>query len=427
MALALRLVAMYLRFSSPSTPSSFGLENFRDFDVYYVAWLHDLSTGLVPYRDFFYQYPPLFLYSLYVPYAVAGPTGVGLAIVTADSFSSLLIYLIAKQTTTRRVALVAGLGYAVNPFILLYEGYVLYSLEPVVAFLLLSVYLLKRGDLLPSAAVLAVAILFKQEALFVLPAYLFYARRFGLRSIAKSTAAFLGIVLAVSLPFLLTSPVQYFDSMAYRQAGLSIVQGAATASSNATAGAAGATCFYSQFLSSVAGSCIFNGSVSSFVTKVVPSNPVVFILNQAFGIALIPLALLTLPALYAARGRSSFLELSSSYSFAALVTAFAYLASYVPLEDVARYPYLPAYALLLVSGRSWRAPATALGFGAISLLLPQGLVQLALPFVAILAVIVVEDIGGGKSVAQETDANISSYASATVSSEKLSGNDPRGP
>jgi len=112
------------------------------------------------------------------------------------------------------------------------------------------------------------------------------------------------------------------------------------------------------------------------------------VLNPAFALLLAPLAVLVIPALYYSRHDQSILELWTAYSIAAsLLLVFLTLISFVPLQDIARYPFLPIYALLIAGGNSRKAVGLASGFGVLSLVLPPGIDQLALPYIGILAVL----------------------------------------
>jgi 4-amino-4-deoxy-L-arabinose transferase-like glycosyltransferase len=393
-AFVLRLVMLYMRLPLGSIPYSYHFETYSDFYVYYVNWWNSLQSGLVPYRDFFYQYPPLFLYGLYPLYRIGGAFGAALGIILADSGSAVLIYYIAKRSTTQKIALIAGLGYAASPLALLYEGYVLFSIQPMLFFLLLSVLLIRSDKLLLSAVCLAVAVLFKQEALFAIPAYLIYTltvRRFNFKKVGKAVVLFASILLIVSLPFLLLSPVQYIDTMAYHPPSYSndVSATMGSASNQTQASNQMQTCYDVQDISGLVANCAQGGTTSH--TLIMPLQDQ--ILNAIFSWGLLPMSLLPVPFLFILRRRTSFLPLSAAYSFALLVTVFAYFFSYAPLTDVARYAYLPVYALLLVSGVGLRVPAVALCAATISLVLPPGIIQLVLPFLAIWAVAVAEDLG----------------------------------
>ena len=130
-----------------------GLEIYHDFYGYYVTQLIDLSKGMIPYKDFAYSYPPLFLYSLYPFFKLGGEYAASIPILLADAATSPLIYVIVRRFASERISLAAGISYAISPFFLIYEGYLWFSSQPMTFFLLLALYLLfnKKSALLLSS------------------------------------------------------------------------------------------------------------------------------------------------------------------------------------------------------------------------------------------------------------------------------------
>jgi 4-amino-4-deoxy-L-arabinose transferase-like glycosyltransferase len=393
LAFGARLVTLFVRWHAGlNIDYNPQLGTYDDFAGYYVNWLQSLSSGLLPYKDFFYQYPPLFLYSLFLPYYLGGPWAAAIGIILADTGSAVVISLIAVKLTDPRIALIAGIGYALNPFALLYEGYVLFSLEPMLLFVLLTILLLRENKLLWSAASLALAIMFMQEAIGLLPAYLIYLRRYDRKSIAKAAILFVGIIVVISLPFLILTPAQYFNSMTFRPGTDTSLPTLAASVATASTSAPTTSCSFTQDLTRLVESCSYDGTTTVITAAIPASYQAATIFGDIFVIALLPMAVLVLPALYSIRKKNTFLEMSAAYSIAICLTVVALSASYVPLQDFNRYAFLPVYAILLVGGVSRKATLTALGFAGISLVLPPGAIQLVLPFLAIMIVMVVDDL-----------------------------------
>lgn len=387
-ALIPRLLALYLRY--PLGPISFNsyYETYDDFYGYYVSWwLKSLQLGQVPYRDFFYQYPPLFLYSLYPAYYFVGALGAASIIILFDAGSAVIVYFIAKQSSTRKVAFLSGIGYALSPFAILYEGYVLYSMQPMLFFLLLSFFLFRARRLYSSVICLAISVLLKQQAMFIIPAFLvslIQKRYFGLKSIGKATILSISVLLVVSLPFLVVSPIQYLSTIAYHPPPYT-----STASSNNSTEGDVQTCLYFQEPSGLVAHCVHDGTTLRALVV-----PLAYqILNTIFSKGLPIMSLVPLPFLFMFRKKASFFALSSAYSFAVLVMLFAYFFSYAPLDKTARYPYLPVYAFLLFSGSGWEVPVAALAISSISLIIPPGVIQMVIPFLAIWVVMLVDRSG----------------------------------
>lgn len=168
-AFALRLVILYLRVPIGSIPYNHQFGTYNDFYGYYVnGWLSSFQSGLVPYRDFFYQYPPLFLYGLYPLYRLGEALGTALGIILADSGSAVPIYFIAKQNTTQKNCVDCMDWIRREPFCSLVRR--LRLVQPMIFFLLHSILLIGSSKLSLSAVFLDVAVLFKREVLFAVPA-----------------------------------------------------------------------------------------------------------------------------------------------------------------------------------------------------------------------------------------------------------------
>ncbi len=133
-----------------------------------------LAAGDLPYRDFTYSYPPLFIYSLFTFYEI-GTKLAALPIIVADALTAPLIYLMIKRTWSERLAVAASVVYIFSRFALVFEGISYLSEQPMLFFLLLSFVLLVGKKAKASAIALALGIMFKQDALFVLPVYVFWA------------------------------------------------------------------------------------------------------------------------------------------------------------------------------------------------------------------------------------------------------------
>ncbi len=170
------------------------------------------------YRDIDTQYPPLFLYSMLPFYDLARGSAAWIPIALADAFTAPVVYLLARRFSTEKVALMAGLAYAFSPVALVNEGYLWLSSQPMTLFLLLSVFLLRKGRPVVSAATLAVAILFNQEALFVLPAYLIFVAK-SQASLVRSGGSFVITLFGGLSPFLIQAPKAALNHLAFINLG----------------------------------------------------------------------------------------------------------------------------------------------------------------------------------------------------------------
>lgn len=105
-----------LTFSSPT------LEGVDDFDGLYVQQLVQLSHGLLPYRDFAYSYPPLFLLVLYPFYLIGGANFAAVPIVVSDAATAVVIFYFVDRFASKRLALLSGLAYSLSPFAPIMKG-----------------------------------------------------------------------------------------------------------------------------------------------------------------------------------------------------------------------------------------------------------------------------------------------------------------
>jgi hypothetical protein len=137
-----------------------------------------------------------------------------LPITLGDAFCAPLIYLIVRKVASEKLGVVASLVFIFLPTSLIYEGVSWLSEEPMLFFLLLSVYLLMDDRPFASAFIYSLSILLKQDALFVLPAYLFWMiTRYKLSKTVWVVAIVSAVVFMFSLPYLLLDAPDYLGSV----------------------------------------------------------------------------------------------------------------------------------------------------------------------------------------------------------------------
>lgn len=369
-ALAVRILASTLQILQGIHPitSIPSLALWNDFYGFYGQQLASLAKGFVPYRDFGLSYPPLFLYSLYVPFLMGGLVGASLPIVLSDALSVPLVYLIVSSKSDRQPALVAALGYAFSPLMLLYVGYLWIGSQPVTLFILLSMYFVMREKPFHSSVSLGLAVLFQQEALFILPVQMAWQiRRYG-RDAWKGVMIFLLVVLSVSLPFLLISARQYVTEISYGIVNVSL----------SPAGAQQSIGSMSSSLSNIGTSLLQLGTCPSTTATLLSPyscveypNPLltlwVNLATWVSGIAVVPLLLLLIPVLYVSRSNENIIELTASYSLVAFLVLFSFL-----VHTVLAYYFIPVYALLICAARTRLSLALVVIFETISLTVSVG-------------------------------------------------------
>jgi len=127
-----------------------------------------------------------------------------LSAILADSFSALVVYLIARMWLDARRAFVSGIVYALNPVVLTTTAWMSmigdpYYLLPV----LLALYAALNERWSWAAALIALAVMIKPQALAFAPLIGFLiVTRANLREIILASASAFGVSIAVWLPFI---------------------------------------------------------------------------------------------------------------------------------------------------------------------------------------------------------------------------------
>lgn len=355
-----RILVASLRPTFGSEPISW-LPNavpWNDFYSIYGQELIDISRNLIPYRDFVYTYPPLFLYVLYPFFYLGGINFAVTPILLADGLTSPLIYLLVRKTASEKIAIASGLGYALCPIVLFTEGYLWLSSQPMTFFLILSFYFLRKDRLWLSQITLGISALFKQEAIFVFPIYaLYYAKKYHshvLNGIKISTL----VVILVSAPFLLIAPWQYVASVAY-----DLIRYVLPPTGSSSAAVLGSN------------TLLTNASLLSVTYSGYNPNPLVLgsvLFGFASIYAAIPLFVILSCYVILFVNIENF-EILSAYSLIALLLIF-----WIIFQQAFMYYFVPVYALLFASSRTKLTVSAAIAVPALALLLPEGPAQLVI-------------------------------------------------
>lgn len=367
------------------------LSAWGDFNAVYLPWLSLLQHGFLPYRDFYtYKYTPLFLYVLYPFYWIA-PRLASVPIVLADAGTAVCVYLIARTVAGPRIALAVGLLYTLSPFVLYYEDFLWLSSQPMTFFIVLAVYLLSSDRPLLSSAALAVAVMFKQEALFILPAYLIlFVRSFGRRTV-RGIAVFAAVALVVSLPFLVLAPKDYLLVLSYYpvygtipasqlEPGIvgALTTGALSGAGSYTAQACGMQTIPGLYMGTICGSII---NTQQFASSLLLGrlNQVAFVLSPV-------LLLLLAPALYSVRRAPNFAQMLCTYS---MLCGFAAFSAFV--EPSLAYYFIPVYALMFGAIVDRRALVLVTTVSLLILFVPEGPFQIILPVGYLFGLVILQD------------------------------------
>lgn len=363
-ATAVRLIVWWVQSSyGMSRMPMLPLNDWSDFYQIYANWLYFVHRGLLPYRDFYtYKYPPLFLYTLYLPYSLGGLHAGAMPILVSDVGTALLVYLLALKMGNVRIALVAGMTYALSPFVLYEVDYLWLSSQPMTLFIMISLYLLKENRVSLSYLSLAAAVMFRQEAIFILPTYFLLSARENWARALKGLGVFAAFVLMVSAPFLLVAPVDYIYSLNYipgvhfnlgplepaLAAASQVIKGAPTTS--LPPGAQGPA--YASMLGIL-------DRMASFLDPL--------------------LLLLIASVIYMARWSRPFLELVSAFSL------LVFLAAYSGLAGTAyAYYFVPVYALIFASMNNSRTMLIGIATAVLCMVVPEGPFQVIPPALCLL-------------------------------------------
>ncbi len=405
----LALSAIHLLYQVPPNldlpvPGLYSIRLYADFEGYYVGQLYYAAHGLLPYRDFAYNFPPFFLYTLLPFYVIGGSNAAAIPIVLADVLTPPALYLLVRGYASNRIALLVGLAYAFSPLMLLYEGYQWLGDQPMTFFVVLSLYFLQRNKLIASSIGMGVAELFRQQALLVLPIYaIWLLRGEGRRGLSYVVVA-LGVIVLGSAPFLILTPGPFIGSVYYiplyghvaPYPNPSIITGVVR---NLTIN------FCVPFSSNSVGAMFSCNYGSSPYTTFLPyPSPLLTIVNNLSIFLRLPLALLVLPILYVARRKSNWLLLASSYAAAISVTIFT-----IFVHQELRYYYLLFYCLFLACSTTRSSLAIAIGFSFLTLIIPEVTVQDLLPFLAILTMVLVQEVEGLRGGGSESQGPFTKF------------------
>jgi hypothetical protein len=103
-SLSFRIILFYFHPEASYPPWNEGLLLYGDYHYYYLNWFKNTSKALVPYLDFWAQYPPLFIYGLLPFYTFFGNYGPAALMVISDALSPVIIFLIMKHVASEKVA-----------------------------------------------------------------------------------------------------------------------------------------------------------------------------------------------------------------------------------------------------------------------------------------------------------------------------------
>jgi len=188
-------------------------EAWQDYSLAYVQQADYLKSGFLPYANYFYAYPPPFLYVLTAFSFIPGAWGTAVPLVAASALMVIPVFLVGKRVFGDRVAVTAAALTIIAPMSLFYSDYLWLNPSLTTLFLVLSIYYVLEGRLDLSALLMALSIGFKQTALFALPIVLIYlSRKTSRRAAQRYLLLVTAIALLYSLPWIIACTKLYLFS-----------------------------------------------------------------------------------------------------------------------------------------------------------------------------------------------------------------------
>lgn len=196
-------------------------ENWQDFSLAYVRDVNAFKSGLLPYSDFYFPYPPLFLYALTLfSYLPANPWSMAIPLVIADALTVIPVYLIAREFVDEKYSMIISILLVLAPTSLYYVDYLFLNPSLTTLFLMVSIYFLIKKHYDLSAIALALSIGFKQTTLLAVPVFLFIVwRRRGTTPALRYFVLAALLSFAISLPFIIASPNLYLVTLLHAPPG----------------------------------------------------------------------------------------------------------------------------------------------------------------------------------------------------------------
>ena len=207
---------------STSLPSVFtspigDLEGYTDFrDLYLRCLVTPFLNGSPAYNlPIVYNYPPLFLYVLSASALINLIWTPAFTLVLFDALTVVPLYLIVKNFASKnnsKLAFAISLAWIANPINLFYNDLMWLNPGPTTFFLMLSIYFFLRGSYPLSSVALAISTGFKQTTVLIFPILLilFWKMHGFKKTLLYYAAIYIGLLAAISLPYIYQNPQQYF-------------------------------------------------------------------------------------------------------------------------------------------------------------------------------------------------------------------------
>ncbi len=193
------------------------LEPYQDYKYLYLKDVERFLEGQMLYRDFHNAYPPLWIYTLAAAVRISHSFwSAATPLLLFDALVAPMVYLIARRIVDARASTIIGLLVALSPAALWWNGIFWLNPPPSTFFLILAAYLFASGRVKLSAVSLAVAVLYKQTVLAVLPVFMVALYRWSSkRNLVWFVSIFASILCILSLPYLALFPSLYLWALGF--------------------------------------------------------------------------------------------------------------------------------------------------------------------------------------------------------------------
>jgi hypothetical protein len=190
-------------------------ELFNDYKTYYIPQTEDFLNGKLPYWDFWFAYPPLFLYTLAIFSSLSSASWrAAVPLIIFDALTVLMVFIISRKFLSLNKSFYISLIYAFSPLNLLYNDILWLNPPPMTFFILVSTYFTMEKKIIPASLALAVATCFKSMAIFLFPVTLVAVyRALGSKQALNFLLFYVIPSTFFSLPYLLMFPGLYIWSV----------------------------------------------------------------------------------------------------------------------------------------------------------------------------------------------------------------------
>ncbi|MFW9973249.1 MAG: hypothetical protein ACFFDF_23900, partial [Candidatus Odinarchaeota archaeon] len=231
----------------------FSLEPYQDYQIWYKSFVENLfNHNWVPYtyyfpdiegysnwfsylmalfvglRQYYYIYPPFFLYILVLP-GLIDINLIFIPLIVSTNLLPFMLYKFLKVQCNVKVAEWGFLATTLCPLLIFYNGGLLLNTSIVSLFFVITLYLVSIKKFKSACVLLSISFLFKQIVIFfILPMVVFMVLQSSINKEGKFAKLYLknlliyssiiiGTIFVGSLPWIVINPGGYIDSIFVRQ------------------------------------------------------------------------------------------------------------------------------------------------------------------------------------------------------------------